>query len=137
DFYAIGSNPDAARLAGIPVDRRLFLAFVLSGGIAGVAGAFWLSLYRAVDAIAGQGYEVQVIAAVVVGGGAVFRRSAPALGALLLNTIDSALVVLNVSSSWSSAIAGALLLGAIALDRLVSVRIAPALRTGTRRSTRG
>ena len=58
-----------------------------------------------------------------------------ALGALLLNTIDSALVVINVSSAWSSAIAGGLLLAAIAFDRLLSVRIAPALRT--RRSTRG
>ena len=46
DFYAIGSNPDAARLAGIPVERRVFLAFALSGAIAGVAGAFWLSLLR-------------------------------------------------------------------------------------------
>ena len=140
DFYAIGSNPEAARLAGIPIERRLFFAFVLSGGIAGLAGAFWLSLYGSVDAIAGQGYEFQVIAAVVVGGVAIFGGSGTvlgaALGALLLNTIDSALVVLNVSSSWSSAIAGALLLGAIAFDRLLSVRIAPALRTGTRRSTR-
>jgi rhamnose transport system permease protein len=138
DFYAVGSNPDAARLAGIPVERRVFLAFALSGAIAGVAGAFWLSLYGSVDAIAGQGYEFQVIAAVVVGGVAIFGGSGTvlgaALGALLLNTIDSALVVLNVSSSWSSAIAGALLLAAIAFDRLLSVRIAPALRT--RRSTR-
>ena len=139
DFYAIGSNPDAARLAGIPVERRVFLAFALSGAIAGVAGAFWLSLYGSVDAIAGQGYEFQVIAAVVVGGVAIFGGSGTvlgaALGALLLNTIDSALIVLNVSSAWSSAIAGALLLAAIAFDRLLSVRIAPALRT--RRSTRG
>ena len=51
DFYAIGSNPDAARLAGIPVERRVFLAFALSGAIAGVAGAFWLSLYGSVDAM--------------------------------------------------------------------------------------
>ena len=139
DFYAIGSNPDAARLAGIPVERRVFLAFALSGAIAGVAGAFWLSLYGSVDAIAGQGYEFQVIAAVVVGGVAIFGGSGTvlgaALGALLLNTIDSALIVLNVSSAWSFAIAGALLLAAIALDRLLSERIAPALRT--RRSTRG
>ncbi len=137
DLYAIGSNPDAARLAGIPVERRVFLAFALSGAIAGVAGAFWLSLYGSVDAIAGQGYEFQVIAAVVVGGVAIFGGSGTvlgaALGALLLNTIDSALVVNNVSSAWSSAIAGALLLAAIAFDRLLSVRIAPALRT--RRST--
>jgi len=139
DFYAIGSNPEAARLAGIPVERRVFLAFMLSGAIAGVAGAFWLSLYGSVDSIAGAGYEFQVIAAVVVGGVAIFGGSGTvlgaALGALLLNTIDSALVVLNVSSSWSSAIAGALLLAAIAFDRVVSVRLAPALRT--RRRIRG
>ena len=56
-----------------------------------------------------------------------------ALGALLLNTIDSALVVINVSSNWNQALAGGLLVGAIAFDRLVAVRVAPALRTGTRR----
>lgn len=139
DFYAIGSDPDAARLAGIPVGRRLFLAFVLSGAIAGVAGAVWLSYYGSVDAIAGAGYEFQVIAAVVVGGVAIFGGSGTvfgaALGALLLNTINSALVVVNVSSFWSQALAGGLLLAAIAFDRLVAVRVAPALRT--RRRARG
>ena len=137
DFYAIGSNPDAARLAGIPVGRRVFAAFVLSGAIAGFAGVLWLSYYGSVDAIAGAGYEFQVIAAVVVGGVAIFGGSGTvlgaALGALLLNTIDSALVVINVSSNWNQALAGGLLVGAIAFDRLVAVRVAPALRTGTRR----
>jgi rhamnose transport system permease protein len=139
DFYAIGSDPDAARLAGIPVGSRVFLAFVLSGGIAGLAGALWLSYYGSVDAIAGVGYEFQVIAAVVVGGVAIFGGSGSvlgaALGALLLNTINSALVVVNVSSFWSQAVAGALLLGAIAFDRLIALRVAPALRT--RRRARG
>jgi rhamnose transport system permease protein len=133
DFYAIGSQPDAARLAGIPVGTRVFLAFVLSGAIAGLAGAVWLSLYASVDAIAGVGYEFQVIAAVVVGGVAIFGGSGTvlgaALGALLLNTINSALVVVNVSSFWSQALAGGLLVGAIAFDRLIAVRVAPALRT--------
>jgi rhamnose transport system permease protein len=137
DFYAIGSQPDAARLAGIPVGRRVFLAFVLSGGIAGFAGAVWLSLYASVDAIAGVGYEFQVIAAVVVGGVAIFGGSGTvlgaALGALLLNTINSALVVVNVSSFWSQALSGGLLVGAIAFDRLIAVRVAPALRTRRRR----
>jgi rhamnose transport system permease protein len=132
DFYAIGSDPDAARLAGIPVGRRVFLAFVLSGAIAGLAGAFWLSLYASVDAIAGVGYEFQVIAAVVVGGVAIFGGSGSvfgaALGALLLNTIYSALVVVNVSSFWSQAFSGGLLIAAIAFDRLIAVRVAPALR---------
>jgi rhamnose transport system permease protein len=136
DFYAIGSQPEAARLAGIPVGQRVFLAFVLSGAIAGFAGAVWLSLYGSVDAIAGVGYEFQVIAAVVVGGVAIFGGSGTvlgaALGALLLNTINSALVVVNVSSFWSQALAGGLLVGAIAFDRLIAVRVAPALRTRRR-----
>ena len=139
DFYAIGSDPVAARLAGIPVGSRVFLAFVLSGGIAGVAGAIWLSYFGSVDAIAGVGYEFQVIAAVVVGGVAIFGGSGTvlgaALGALLLNTINSALVVVNVSSFWSQALAGGLLVVAIAFDRLIAVRVAPALRT--RRRARG
>ena len=138
DFYAIGSDPAAARLAGIPVGSRVFLAFVVSGAIAGVTGALWLSLYASVDAIAGVGYEFQVIAAVVVGGVAIFGGSGSvlgaALGALLLNTIANSLVVINVSSYWDQAFQGALLIGAIAFDRLISLRLAPALRT--RRSTR-
>src|SRR5437763_10759584 len=77
DFYAIGSDPAAARLAGIPVGSRVFPAFVLSGSIAGVAGAVWLSYFGSVDAIAGVGYEFQVIAAVVVGGVAIFGGSGP------------------------------------------------------------
>jgi rhamnose transport system permease protein len=139
DFYAIGSNPEAARLAGIPTGRRVFTAFMLSGAIAGFAGVLWLSLFGSVDAIAGAGYEFQVIAAVVVGGVAIFGGSGTvlgaALGALLLNTIDSALVVVKVSSNWNQALAGALLVGAIAFDRLVALRLAPALRT--RRRSRG
>ena len=139
DFYAIGSDPDAARLAGIPVGSRVFLAFVLSGTIAGFTGALWLSYYASVDAIAGVGYEFQVIAAVVVGGVAIFGGSGSVLGAtlgaLLLATIYSALVVVNVSSFWSAAISGGLLIAAIAFDRLISLRVAPALRT--RRRSRG
>jgi rhamnose transport system permease protein len=80
-----------------------------------------------------------VIAAVVVGGVAIFGGSGTvlgaALGALLLNTINSALVVVNVSSFWSQAVAGALLVAAIAFDRLIALRVAPALRT--RRRARG
>jgi rhamnose transport system permease protein len=56
-----------------------------------------------------------------------------ALGALLLNSIDSALVVVNVSSNWTLALAGALLIAAIAFDRLIAIRVAPALSTRRRR----
>jgi rhamnose transport system permease protein len=138
DLYAIGSNPEAARLAGIPVDLRVFATFAISGAIAGLAGVLWLAFFGSVDSTAGTGYEFEVVAAVVVGGVAIFGGSGSvlgaALGALLLNTIASSLVVINISSYWVQAIQGALLITAIAFDRLVSLRLAPALRT--RRSTR-
>ena len=73
DFYAIGSDPDAARLAGIPVGSRVFLAFVLSGAIAGVTGALWAVLvtHRSMRSPA-SGTSSRWIAAVVVGGVAIF-----------------------------------------------------------------
>ena len=132
ELYAIGSNPDAAVLAGIPVGRRLFAAFVLSGAVAGLAGVLFTARYGTVDATAGTGFELQVISAVVVGGVAIFGGSGSvvgaALGALLLSTIGSAIVVLRVPSFWQQAIVGALLIGAIAMDRLLALRIAAALR---------
>jgi rhamnose transport system permease protein len=138
DFYAIGSNPEAARLAGIRVERRIFLTFAISGAISGVAGALWLSYFGSVDSTAGTGYEFTVIAAVVVGGVAIFGGSGSVigavLGAILLQTIASALPSMNVSSSWELALQGGLLVAAIVVDRLISVRVAPALRT--RRSRR-
>ena len=137
ELYAIGSNPDAARLAGIPMGRRIFTAFALSGAIAGVAGVLWASRYGTVDSTAGTSYELQVIAAVVVGGVAIFGGSGSvvgaAIGALLLQTINSALYVLGVSPDWDQAIAGFLLLVAIVLDRFISLRLTASLR---RRSAR-
>jgi rhamnose transport system permease protein len=138
ELYAIGSSPEAAVLAGIPVGRRVFAAFVLSGAVAGLAGVLFTARYGTVDATAGTGFELQVISAVVVGGVAIFGGSGSvvgaALGALLLSTIGSAIVVLRVPSFWQQAIVGALLIGAIALDRLLALRIAAALRQRSVRS---
>jgi rhamnose transport system permease protein len=132
DLYAMGSNPEAARLAGVPVGRRVFTAFAVSGAIAGVAGVLWAAQYQTIDSNAGSGYELQVIAAVVVGGVAIFGGSGSAvgaaIGALLLQTINSALYVLGISPFWDQAIAGLLLLAAITLDRGISVRLTAALR---------
>ena len=132
ELYAIGSNPEAARLAGIPVGRRVFTAFAMSGAIAGVAGVLWAAQYQTVDSNAGTGYELTVIASVVVGGVAIFGGSGSvvgaAIGALLLQTINSALYVLGISPFWDQAIAGALLLAAITLDRIISLRLSAALR---------
>jgi rhamnose transport system permease protein len=132
ELYAIGSDPDAARLAGIPIAKRVFFAFVLSGAIAGLGGVLWATQYNTIDATAGTGLELEVIAAVVVGGVAIFGGSGSvvgaALGALLLQTINVALNVLGVPSLWTEAIAGFLLIVAITLDRGIQLRLAAALR---------
>lgn len=132
DLYAIGSNPEAAVLAGIPVGRRVFTAFAVSGAIAGVAGVLWAAQYGTIDSTAGTGYELQVVSAVVVGGVAIFGGSGTvtgaALGALLLSTISTALYVLGISPFWDQAIWGFLLILAIALDQAITVRLTSALR---------
>jgi len=132
ELYAIGSNPDAARLAGIPTGKRVFWAFVLSGGIAGAAGVLWAAIYGTIDSTAGYGYELTVVAAVVVGGVNIFGGSGTAvgaaLGALLLATINQALYVLGISSFWDKAIDGLLIVVAISIDHLITVRLTSALR---------
>jgi rhamnose transport system permease protein len=133
DLYAIGSNPEAGRLAGLPVGRRVLVAFAVSGAIAGVAGVLWASQFPTINSTAGNGYELQVVSAVVVGGVAIFGGSGTAtgaaLGALLLTTINSALYVLGISSFWDQAIWGFLLLVAIALDQTITERLTNALRS--------
>jgi rhamnose transport system permease protein len=138
ELYAIGSNPEGARLAGIGVGRRVAAAFAASGALAGLAGVLWAAQYQTIDSTAGTGYELTVIAGVVVGGVAIFGGSGSvvgaAVGALLLQTISSALNVLGISGYWDEAIAGFLLLLAITLDRVIAVRLLAALR---KRSSRG
>jgi rhamnose transport system permease protein len=133
DLYAIGSNPDAAALAGVPIERRVFSAFLISGTLAGAAGALFLALHTQIDNSGGLGYELTVVAAVVVGGVAIFGGSGTvvgaALGALLLNTINQALVASRISAFWNEAVAGALLLGAIAFDRWLLLRNTRRLRS--------
>ncbi|MET3807383.1 rhamnose transport system permease protein [Nakamurella sp. UYEF19] len=133
ELYAIGSNPDAAGLAGIPTGRRVFTAFLVSGSLAGLGGALFLAEYATVDSTGGTGYEFLVVAAVVVGGVAIFGGSGTilgaALGALLLNTINQSLGSLKVSPFWNQAVAGALLLVAIAFDRWLSLRVARSLKS--------
>ena len=133
DLYGIGSNPDAAVLAGIPAGRRVFTAFLISGSLAGLAGALFLALHAQIDVSGGTGYELAVIAAVVVGGVAIFGGSGTvlgaALGAVLLNTINQALVASRISAFWNGAIAGGLLLAAIAFDRWLSLRVARSLQS--------
>jgi len=137
ELYAIGSDPEAARLSGIPVGRRVFCAFVASGALAGLAGVLYASRFGTVDANAGLGMELNVVAAVVVGGVAIFGGSGSVygavLGAVLLTTIGSALPVLGINPFWQGAAVGALILAAIGLDRALAVRMARRLRGGKAR----
>ena len=132
ELYAMGSSPPAAELAGIKVARNLLGAFLLSGALAGLAGVLFAARFGTVDAAAGTGYELNVVAAVVVGGVAVFGGSGSVwgagLGALLLTVIGSALAVLDINQFWQQAIVGALIVLAIGADRLVAVRLARSLR---------
>jgi rhamnose transport system permease protein len=126
DLYAIGSNPPAAKRVGIPVAHREFAAFALNGAIAGLAGLLLLSRFSFADATAGLGIELYVVAACVIGGVAIAGGVGTAIGALigavLLQTITFALGALGVSQFWQQAVAGALLVAAIAFDRIVAMR---------------
>ncbi|MFC6091249.1 ABC transporter permease [Saccharothrix lopnurensis] len=132
ELYAIGSEPTAARLSGLPVGRRVFTAFVVCGALAGLAGVLYAARFGTVDATAGTGIELQVVAAAVVGGVAIFGGSGSAhgaaLGALLLTTIGSSLAVLRINPFWQQAVVGALILAAIGIDRLLAARTANRLR---------
>ena len=118
ELYAIGSHPEAARLVGNPRREARVHRVRRERGLAGAAGVLWASKYGTLDSTAGTGYELQVIAAVVIGGVAIFGGSGSvvgaALGALLLSTILAALYVVGVSPFWTQAIEGMLILVAIA-----------------------
>jgi len=132
DLYALGSSPEAARLAGVAVRKRLLTAYIACGALAGLAGALYLARFGNVDSGTGNGYELTVVSAVVVGGVAFTGGSGSvygaALGALLLTSINSVLPAIGVSSVWVQAIDGVLLLLAIAVDRVVALRVAALLR---------
>jgi rhamnose transport system permease protein len=132
ELYAMGSSPQAAELAGIKVTRNLIGAFVVSGALAGLAGVLHAARFGTIDAAAGTGQELNVVAAVVVGGVAVFGGSGSVwgagLGALLLTVIGTALAVLDINQFWQQAIVGALIILAICADRIAAVRVARSLR---------
>jgi rhamnose transport system permease protein len=137
DLYAIGSDPDAARVFGIPVDRRVITAFLASGALSGLAGVLYASRFNSVGADTGTGFELQIVAAVVVGGVAIFGGSGTvagaAIGAVLLTTMTGALASLNVSKFWQQAIVGVLIIAAILIDRILSLRTARRLRVSEAR----
>ncbi len=136
-LYAIGSNPDAARLVGIRSNLLIFGTFLISGLLCGFAGVLWGARFATVDATAATGLELQVIAAVVVGGVNIFGGSGTILGAMLgaivLGTIDNALNLLKLSQFWLQAIDGAAILVAVTLDAFITRWLARTLIKGRQR----
>jgi rhamnose transport system permease protein len=122
DLYAIGSNPEAAVLYGLHTRWLTLIPFVISGTLAGLAGVIYVSIYATGDSKVGSGFELQAIAAAVVGGVAVVggagRIWGVALGAFFLATLTTALPVLSIPSLWQQAVVGVLIVGAITLDRV-------------------
>jgi ribose transport system ATP-binding protein/rhamnose transport system ATP-binding protein len=124
DLYAIGSNPQGAELIGIPVRQRVLAAFAVAGVLAGVAGALWASRYATIDSRTAFGYELTVIAAVVVGGvamrGGVGTVMGVVLGAVTLLAIRNALILMRVDPLWVQGVYGLVILGAVVLDSAVA-----------------
>ena len=136
ELFAVGSNPDGARLIGIRVERRVLQAFVLSGLLAGLAGALWASYYANIDSRAAPGLELKVIASAVVGGVAIFGGwgtvSGIALGTLLLLAIQNGLAFAKVDSLWVQAMYGVVIVVAVAVDAALARRSQAPARGGAR-----
>ncbi len=121
-IYAVGGNREAARLAGIPINRRLMLTYIVSGACAGLVGVLVIGRIGVGDPSVGSGWELDAIAASVIGGVSLYggegRIVGAAAGALLLMLINNALIVLNVSPFYQQVALGLVLGIAIVADRI-------------------
>lgn len=127
-LYAIGSNPEAARFAGLPAQGIVLLAYMLCGALAGLGGFMFLARFGTITVVAAQGLELQVVAAVVVGGVNIFGGSGSMFGALLGAVLidllgQSLLRWLQISEFWRDAILGLLILFAVAVDAVILNRL--------------
>ena len=116
-FFAVGGNPHAAVYTGIDVGFTRFMAFVISGGIAGICGYLWVSRYAVAYVDIAGGFELEVVAACVIGGisiaGGIGSVTGVVLGALFLGIIKNALPVIDVSPFWQLAISGSAIIIAV------------------------
>jgi rhamnose transport system permease protein len=122
-IYAVGSNPDSAKISGINNDKILSLVYVIMGGLSGLAGVLWVSKFASAQGDTAMGYELSVIAACVLGGvsiaGGSGKISGVILGAVLLGIMNNALPLINVSPFWQMAIQGSIILIAVIINALV------------------
>jgi rhamnose transport system permease protein len=127
DIFAVGSNPDAAQFAGIRKDRIIFLVYLLSGILSGLAAVLWASRFESAQTNTALGFELQTVAAAVVGGvsisGGVGTVPGVLLGALLLGIIQNALTIVRISPFWQLAAQGLLILFAVVTDKLILSRV--------------
>ena len=126
-LYAIGSNPEAASVTGLPARRIVMIAFVLCGALAGLGGFLFLARFGTITVQAAQGLELQVVAAVVVGGVNIFGGSGTMIGALLgavlIGTLEQSLIRMRINEFWKDAALGVLILLAVASDALILNRL--------------
>lgn len=127
-FYAVGSNPEAAEMAGVNVAGTVFAAFLLCGALAGLAGFMFLARFGNITVVAGLGFELKSVAAAVLGGVNIFGGSGTVIGAfigaILVDLIEASLVRWHlVSEFWREAVLGALILLSVAMDAVVMRRL--------------
>jgi rhamnose transport system permease protein len=119
-LYAVGGNPVAAVYAGVDAGRTVFLAFCFSGLLAGLCGYLWVSRFAVAYVDIAAGFELDVIAACVIGGvsiaGGVGSVAGAVLGALFLGIIKNALPVVGISPFWQMSISGAIIIAAVILN---------------------
>jgi len=127
DIYAVGTNPDAAQFAGIRKERIIFLVYLLSGLLAGLAAVLWASRFESAQTNTAAGFELQTVAASVVGGvsisGGVGTVPGVLLGALLLGIIQNSLTLIRISPFWQLAAQGLLILTAVISDKWILNRV--------------
>jgi rhamnose transport system permease protein len=119
-LYAVGGNPHAAVYSGINVGRTQFAAFVISGALAGLVGYLWIARYASAYVDIASGFELEVVAACVIGGvsiaGGIGSVAGAVLGALFLGVIKNALPVVGISPFWQLAISGIAIIAAVAFN---------------------
>ena len=119
--YAIGGNETAARYAGIPVSRVKVIFYTLSGMLAGLSACAYIGYYGAAAPAAGDGYELDVVAAAVIGGASLSGGRGSALGAVLgaimVQLISNAMVILEIDQSYQKIVMGSAIIAAVVIDQ--------------------
>ena len=136
NLYALGSNPDAARFAGIPVEKSIFSALTLVGATAGLAGFLYVMRYASVGVRAGVGFDFEVISGVVIGGVAIFGGAGRVLGAtlgvIILNTLARGFVLMDIPEFWKVVATGAAIILAVGVDAAIARRRSEVIRMSRR-----